>query len=287
MEYRPTRDNFDIPVPGYEDQTINGEIHYPADAPVSRLVILIPGFLGYVGWGFYPHIVKKLVKKNFTVVSFNHSTGGSYYATRPYTKLKNLEQMSIQRDIDDIGFIIHYIKNLTDERIRRINYNGIILVGHSKGGGIAGLYAANDRSVKIIVSINGISDFIRVPKEKVDEIIEQGFKEHQIPGTMVKIKVDKKFWMELVENPQKYSVPDAYKKSQARCLFVQGTLDDKVDPGESVSMHEAIPERSELWKIDGMDHNLGCNPVCFPLPPDTDKLVDDIIAWIVKRDRGE
>ena len=59
---------FSIPVPKNDKLSVYAELNYHKSDMAKPLVILVPGFLSYIQWGFYPHLVKMLVENAETPV---------------------------------------------------------------------------------------------------------------------------------------------------------------------------------------------------------------------------
>jgi pimeloyl-ACP methyl ester carboxylesterase len=245
------------------------------------LLIIVPGFLGFKDWGFYPHLSEKLIENNYSTILFNHSTGGVDESGRPYSDLKNLKRTTIGNDLIDLKSIYNFIRH--NEKLNgRIDFKKIGLIGHSKGGGVAIIHSRSNPNVRAIVTINGIERFQRIPKEKVDSIIKQGYHEILLQGMLQKFRFEKDFWEDIETNKSKYDIISTLRKIDARCLFVQGDEDDKVDISEAKAMHSAIPDRSDLMIIESADHNFGCNVFCERLPALAESIFDKVIEWLDK-----
>ena len=275
--------NFALPIendlPGL---TVRGKILLPeASDPAFRgIVMIIPGFLGYTDWGFYPSLAKILAGRGYAVILFNHSTGGVGENGKPYSGLANLKNMTIERDLSDVARIFKALKENELPGLPDLSGLPVFPVGHSKGGAIGILSSAGEPSVAALVTVNGTSDLLRIPKEKAYEIIERGFQEKTIPGTKINIRVSNEYWKQLIENPGRYDVFHVLKSSAKKILFVQGVLDDKISVSEAKAMHEAAPPGSELLLFEGVDHNLGYTSPSEPVDAKGIEALTAIADWI-------
>lgn len=276
--------SFTLSVPDPDvDLTVNGRVLLPHIdvSGVSGLAVIIPGFLGYMDWGFYPVLADLLLDKHLAVILFNHSTGGNGTGGRPYSAIEGLRHMTIERDLADVREIFNAISSGGIDGFQGLKAKPVFLVGHSKGGAVAILSAAGQPSVVGIVSINGASDLLRIPKEKAQEIIERGYQEKLLPGTKITVRVEKDYWEQLLVNPDRYDVFKALDTLSKKILIVQGALDDKVSVAEAQKMHKSAPPDSKLIIREGIDHNLGYNGLLAGLPGENAlQLMNDIAGWI-------
>jgi pimeloyl-ACP methyl ester carboxylesterase len=283
MENRTEYLNFALPIendlPGL---TVRGKILLPEgpDPDLNGVVIIIPGFLGHTDWGFYPSLAKILAGRGYAVILFNHSTGGAGENGKPYSDLANLKNMTIERDLSDVVRIFKALKKNEMPGLPDLSGLPVFPVGHSKGGAIGILSSAGEPSVAALVSVNGTSDLLRIPKEKAYEIIERGFQEKTIPGTKINIRVTSEYWKQLIENPGRYDVFHVLKSLTKKILFVQGVLDDKIPVSEAKAMHEAAPAGSELLLFEGVDHNLGYISPSEPVDEKGLEVLAAIADWI-------
>ncbi len=279
---------FELDVPGDEELKIYGRVHLPEeDSDKLPLVMIVPGFLGFMDWGFYPFIARELVKNGIAALMFNHSTGGVGRSGKPYSSLTSLAKMSIQQDMDDMDLIRSALERNEITAAERIDLSSIGLIGHSKGGGISILHSHYTGGIKAIVSINGAADFLRVPKEKIDKILRDGYKERQLPGTKVTIRIDKKLWEQLVNNPEKYDVIKAAEDNEA-CILLLHAEDDEIVPfTESGSVYEANPAKNEIRLIKNSDHLLKTKPFVLKLNGRTRGVIEEAVQWIRDSLSGE
>jgi len=262
--------------------TVRGKILLPeaSDPALCGIIMIIPGFLGYTEWGFYPSLAKILIGRGYAVILFNHSTGGVGENGKPFSGLANLKYTTIERDLSDVARIFKALKENEIPDLPDLTGLPVFPVGHSKGGAIGILSSAGEPSVAALVSVNGTSDLLRIPKEKAHEIIERGFQEKTIPGTKINIRVSNEYWKQLIENPGRYDVFHVLKSSAKKILFVQGVLDDKIPVSEAKAMHEAAPPGSELLLFEGVDHNLGYTSPSKPVGAKGLEVLAAIADWI-------
>jgi dipeptidyl aminopeptidase/acylaminoacyl peptidase len=271
---------FTIKVPDGDGLFVSGILDIPNLNKSCPLAIIVPGFLGYIEWGFYPHLSGELLDKGFAVIRLNHSTGGIGNSGKPYSNLKALRDTTLRRDMDDIKLIIESLENGEIEGAGNIDFQRIGLAGHSKGGGVSILLAGETKKINAIVSISGVSNFIRAPKEKIDEILGKGYKAKRLPGTLIKIRINSRFWKDIISDPSKYDVLEAMKRLSVRTLLLHGGKDEKVSVAEAEALYNANPGMSELAVFPDLDHTLGCKPKAKKMSGSAEKLIKQAADWL-------
>lgn len=239
---------------------VRGRLLIPdyCDSGPQGLAIIIPGFLGYMDWGFYPYLAKILTDKNWMVILFNHSTGGTGDNGKPYSGMENLKNMTVERDLADVRGIF---EALDKDEIPGFNHKQklpIFLIGHSKGGAVSILSAVSRPDIAGIVLINSVADLLRIPREKAMEIIERGYQEKMLPGTKITIKVKSDYWKQLIENPDRYDVPKALGSLKAKIYVIRGADDEIIPFEETNEIIKHAPNGAKIMLRSGVGHNLGC-----------------------------
>lgn len=230
----------------------------PVENPLG-IVIIVPGFLGYMDWGFYPFLAKTLVERGFAVIQFDHSTGGVGDNGKPYSGLDKLKHMTVERDLADMRRIFEAVNSGEIDGITNPASLPVFLVGHSKGGAVSLLSASGQSAIAGIVLINSVADLLRIPREKALEIIEKGHQEKQLPGTKITIKVDCEYWKQILDNPERYDPIMALEKLTAKLFIIRGSADEVITFEETKRIIHAASKGTPIILRDGVDHNLGCN----------------------------
>jgi pimeloyl-ACP methyl ester carboxylesterase len=275
--------NFSLPLEDtIQGLKVCGRLLAPAvqESEPLGLAVIIPGFLGYMDWGFYPYLAKTLADRQYAVILFNHSTGGVGESGKPYSGLDKLRFMTVERDLADIRRIFAAIKSGEISGIPGLANLPVFLIGHSKGGAVAVLSSSVQPSAAGVVLINSVADMLRIPKEKALEIIERGYQEKQLPGTKITMKVDKEYWQQLLDNPDRYDVLRALKSSSAKVFIVRGNEDEIITLDETRQIIKAAPKGTQIILRDGADHNLGSNGVSDKIEQNAHVLIIYIAQWI-------
>ncbi|MBU0998756.1 alpha/beta hydrolase, partial [Patescibacteria group bacterium] len=126
-----------VKIKNSKGQNISAVINRP-NIKTNKLAILCPGYLDSKNYDHLVLLAEELLKKDFTVVRFD-STGIwesegdiSEYLTSQYLK--------------DIKSVLGYM-------LGRENYTYVLLGGHSRGGMVSILYAAQDSRISCVLGI--------------------------------------------------------------------------------------------------------------------------------------
>lgn len=248
------------------------------------LVIFCHGYKGYKDWGSWHLAATEFAKHHLFFVKFNFShNGGTMDNPIDFPDLEAFASNNYSIEMDDLESVIDFI--LSDDSIEKeIDTETIILIGHSRGGGIATLKASQNKKIKKVISWNGISDIgARFPK---GEVLEQWQKAGvgYIQNTRTKQQMPNKFqvYENYLANKSKLQIKDAVENLTIPQLIIQGSKDTVVYPVEAKNMHLWNP-KSEFILIHGMDHALGNTQPWKKetLPKNMEKVVKYTIRFIL------
>jgi len=139
---------FDIPCK--DGLTIRGEV-YPAE-PSLGTVILCHGFKGFAHWGFFPYLAQTLAENGLTAITFDFSGSGIGRDRESYAEPEAFAGNTFSRELEDLELVVDYAKR------RKLITGKFGLFGHSRGGGIAILFAtAADSDVSSLATWAAIS----------------------------------------------------------------------------------------------------------------------------------
>ena len=203
-------------------------------------------------------MAKEFAKANLFFVKFNFShNGGTVDNPIDFPDIEAFANNNYSIELDDLESVINSVIN--DKNIaQEIDKSNIILIGHSRGGGIALLKAHQNNKITKVVSWNGISDIeARFPKgEALDVWRKEGV--GYIQNTRTKQQMPNKFqvYEDFLANKDHLIIKKAVENLKIPQLIIQGTADTVVLPKEAKNMHQWNP-KSQLVFIENMDHAIG------------------------------
>ena len=234
--------------------TIRGRVAWPRGSESPRACVLVlHGFKGFMDWGFYPELTRRLVARGLAVVRFNFSGSGHGEDPELFTEPEAFFHNSPSRELADLARVRDALAG--ELRLPFIDLTRIALLGHSLGGGIALVHAAQRGDCRAVVGWAAISNFKRFAPEVVELWRRQGYVE--IPNLRTReIHRLGPAWLEDVErNAAELDLHAACARLAAPALLVQGGEDDAVRPAEAESLFAAFaPGRAQLEHIPRANH---------------------------------
>jgi uncharacterized protein len=138
-----------------------------------------------------------------------------------------------------------------------VDLNRVYLMGHSRGGGLALLKAAEDSRVKKVVTLAAVSDLnLRWDEAFVRQWKEEGVQYVANSRTGQDMPLNYQLWEDLQQNRDRLNILNAVAKLQIPLLFIHGTFDETLPVEMAQQLQEAQPD-GELFLIEGANHVFG------------------------------
>lgn len=219
------------------------------------VAIFCHGYKGFKDWGPWSLMCHEMAKSGICVVKFNFShNGGTVDDPIDFPDLEAFGQNNYTKELNDLGDVIDWCISHFETN-PNINTNSIHLLGHSRGGGMVVLKAAEDSRVKKIITLAGVSDYkSRFPKgEDFDKWKKDGVAYVKNGRTLQDMPHYFQYYEDFVENEKRLTISKAAKELTCPFLIIQGTNDEAVKPFEAERLHQWC-SHSELHWLVGTDH---------------------------------
>ena len=272
-----------IPLLGKHSKPIVTDFYFNKDGREKPVIIFCHGYKGYKDWGAWHLMLKRFAEANFFVIAFNFShNGGTLENPIDFPDLEAFgnDNFSIQQD--DLQSVIDEV---FDEKFKfkdEVDLEQVNLIGHSRGGGVVILKAANEPRVTKIVSLAAISDYAEsfpsaeaIQKWKADGVT------YVINGrTKQNMPLYYQLYENYIENKEVLDIPSAAEKLSVPHLIVHGTADKAVLPEKATFLHERS-KKSELFLLE-TDHVFGAKQPWeeLSMPEPLKKITDKTIAFL-------
>lgn len=259
------------------DMVYNNAVEY------APLIIFCHGYKGFKDWGAWNLLAEAFATSGTAFLKFNFShNGGTVKQPIDFPDLEAFGQNNYTKELDDLNTVLNWVET-TYAKHPNINTSTIILVGHSRGGGIVTLKAAEDFRVKKLVSLAGVSDFkSRFPKGtdlktwKLEGVrfVLNGRTKQQMPHYY-------QFYDNFMANESRLTIQTAVKKLQLPFLIIHGDQDTSVHLEEALMLHTWCPN-AYLAVLEGANHVFGSqHPWLFDeLPPYLQQIHSKITHFI-------
>ena len=246
------------------------DVFYNKSVAHAPLIIFCHGYKGFKDWGAWNLLAKAFATSGIAVLKFNFShNGGTVQQPIDFPDLEAFGDNNYTKELEDLNQVLDWVET-TFAKHQNIDASNITLVGHSRGGGIVTLKAAEDSRIKKLVSLAGVSDFkSRFPKgSDLDNWKSSGV--HFVMNGRTKQKMPHyyQFYENFLANAERLNIQAAAENLKLPHLIIHGDADTSVDLKESLALHNWHPE-SELIVLEGANHVFGSHhPWDFDeLPP--------------------
>jgi len=247
-----------IEIEGRHGKSILADVFYRESREPKPVIIFSHGFKGFKDWGAYNLLAQYFANKKFVFVKFNFSHNGiSHAKTDEFDDLDAFGKNNFEIELDDLATVIDWITETPLVQEHQKNLSEIYLIGHSRGGGISILKAAEDIRIKKLVTWASVNDF----GAKWDESFVEKWKKDgliQILNTQThqKMPLYYQLYENYLKNKDRFNIRTAVEKLKIPFLVIQGTED------QSVSMEIGLEFKRwnqglKLDLIPNADHTFG------------------------------
>jgi pimeloyl-ACP methyl ester carboxylesterase len=228
---------------------------YSEEKQNQPIVIFCHGYKGFKDWGSWNLMAETFAKAGFCFIKFNFShNGGTMDNPIDFPDLEAFGHNNYTKELDDLDDVISWSQNKfkTDSNI---NTNNIVLVGHSRGGGIAIIKASEDSRVTKLITLASVCDFgkrtatigdLKEWKTEGVKYVLNGRTKQQMPHYY-------QFFENFEANEKRLHIETAEKQLQIPHLIIHGSNDTSVKIDEAEALHQWNP-KSEFKIIDNADH---------------------------------
>lgn len=149
---------------GFGDREGVYDLFIALDGQKKPLIVFVHGYMGYKDWGAWNLMAEFILKSGFSVAKLNLTHNGTTIEQPTiFADLEAFGNGGYWKELQDVQLFFNHLEK--EHRVREL-----ILIGHSRGGGIV-LLAGEDERVKQIHCLAPICDIAsRFPK---DEELEQ------------------------------------------------------------------------------------------------------------------
>ena len=244
-------------IKGRHNKPILIDYFYKQNNLLKPIVVFCHGYKGYKDWGSWNLMAKHFAKQNFFFIKFNFShNGGTVEQPIDFPDLDAFSNNNYSIELNDLQSVIDSVlnnKNFNTE----IDKSNIILIGHSRGGGIVTLKASENKQITTVISWAGISDIeARFPK---NEALSKWKKDGvgYVMNSRTKQQMPNKFqvYENFIANKGRLHIQSATKNLKIKHLIIQGSNDEVVLPIEAKNLHKWNPNSKLI--INNMNHGLG------------------------------
>jgi pimeloyl-ACP methyl ester carboxylesterase len=223
-------------------------------------VVIMHGFKGFMDWGHFPLVAQQIAENGHLVVMFNFSHNGtSASAPSDFVRLDLFSENTYSKELEDIGFVLDEVENSDFLRSQGVDGSQVILIGHSRGGGIAILKAAEDTRIQKLITWAAVGNFGAFFGQNADLLEE--WKEKGVVSTYnsrIQQEMPMKYdlYEDVLLSQDKLDVQKAAAKINIPWLIIHGSDDPTIPVDVAYKFHELNP-KSDLFVMENAHHNFG------------------------------
>ena len=231
----------------------NGNEHRP-------VITYAHGFNGFKDWANFDIIANKFADAGFTFIKFNFSHNGTTPSNpEEFVDLESFGENNYSKEIEDLKLVIDWVSDPYNIYHSSIDVKKVYLIGHSMGGGISILLAANDPRIRKLVTWAGISE-CKTPwgswtAEKLAEWKRDGVAYYANSRTGQQMPLNYQLHEDYVNNEEALDIKAAIKRLTIPVLICHGMQDSAVAIEKAHVLQEWQPE-ARLFTVES-DHVFG------------------------------
>ncbi len=265
----------ELSIEGFNKRPITLDISIPVSKTALPLIVFCHGFKGFKDWGHFNWVAESAAQQGLAFLKFNFSHNGIH--PENLTELSDLEAFAENNysiELHDLGAVINYA--VENAAVFNINPKEIYLVGHSRGGGIALLKAAEDKKVKKLALWASLSEFDSFFRPAtIEEWQKNGVVYAENKRTGQQLPLNKQFYDDYLKNKSTLDVRKSAKMLEIPLLIIHGDQDESVNISHAEFLYNLV-QHSIFIKVEGGNHTFGAK---HPFDPETDgsEMLDELL----------
>jgi uncharacterized protein len=248
-----------ILLPGSNNKPIPTDIFYKELKP-NPVVIYAHGFNGFKDWANFDLVAKQFANAGFTFIKFNFSHNGTTPGDpENFVDLEAYGNNNYTKELHDLQVVMNWTLDNNNPHAAAIDANRLFLIGHSRGGCIVLLKAAEDDRVKAVTTWASVSEcktpWGRWDEQKLEQWKTTGVDYTVNSRTKQQMPVYYQLYLDYQNNKDRLDVISAVKRLKVPLLICHGTRDESVPVDRTHELHRAN-KNAELFLLES-DHVFG------------------------------
>ncbi|MBI1183385.1 alpha/beta fold hydrolase [bacterium] len=268
---------------GADDKPVLADVYFNLDRFNKPVVLFNHGFKGFKDWGIWDKVARNFADNGYVFIKFNQSHNGcTRLNSEAFEDMEAFGRNTYSRELRDIDCMVAWIIDNPVLPTDLMNTNEINLIGHSRGGATAILYASNNPVIKKLITWAAFKDiaerykgpeFANWQKEGV-AYIHNSRTGQQMPQYY-------EIYEDYLAHKEAFSIENACKKMKQPHLVVHGTEDPTVIFSDALALKNWNKE-VQLYLVPNGNHVFGgSHPYReLLLPPHAALAVKETLAFL-------
>lgn len=248
----------------------------------APLIVFAHGFKGFKDWGTFNLLSETFAQQGFCFVKLNFSHNGTTPDDQHnFADLEAFGNNNYSKELNDLEALFDFLEH-KNEFSEWYNFSTLILIGHSRGGGIALLKAANDNRVKKVITLAALLDLGRtVNPPNLNEWEEKGVIYINNARTNQQMPLYWQFRENYLQHFEDLSIELNAENIKCPTLIIHGNHDEAVDVEQAFRIKDLIPH-AQLEIIEETGHTFDASHPWFKedLPKKSKEFTDLILRFL-------
>ncbi|MGB7786856.1 MAG: alpha/beta hydrolase fold domain-containing protein [Salinimicrobium sp.] len=248
--------HLNIPLKGKHGRPVPTDVIISEEGNQKPILIFCHGYKGFKDWGGWNLMAEDLARKGMIVVKFNFAfNGGTLEDPIDFPDLDAFGENTYTKELDDLEVVIDWVSSRDFPYAAKADLSSLSLMGHSRGGGVVVIKAAEDRRIKKLITLAAVSDLgSRFPQgEELNAWQEKGIAYVENSRTKQQMPHLFDFYEDFKQNEERLTISTSAEALQIPTLVIHGTEDPTVSVENAEQLHRWI-KNSELFLLEGSDH---------------------------------
>jgi pimeloyl-ACP methyl ester carboxylesterase len=246
------------------------------------VVVFVHGFKGFKDWGHFGLLARFFAEQGFVFVKLNLSHNGVVVGgTGDLEDLEAFGQNNFSLELDDLGQLLDalHTPGATPVPAEGLNLNRLYMVGHSRGGALVLLKAAEDPRVAAVAAWAAVADLHpRWPAEVLAQWQREGVLLVPNMRTGQQLPMYYQIAEDFYKNRTRLDLPALMPGLRQPLLLIHGDQDETVPLAAMHQLHAGQP-RAEVLVVPGAGHMFGgAHPWAGPELPMQARLIAEHTA---------
>ena len=272
-----------IPLLGKHQLPIVTDFIFQETEKPKPVLIFCHGYKGFKDWGAWQLMFQAFAEAGLFVVAFNFShNGGTLENPIDFPDLEAFGNDNFSKQQDDLQSVIDEVLSQDFKFKNQVDTKKVILVGHSRGGGVTILKTANEPRVTHLVSLAPIKSYAdSMPTG--DELLawkNEGVKYVMNGRTKQNMPLYYQLYENFMANKEALDIEAAASSLDLPHIIFHGRTDNAV-PFACAEVIEKLSKQAQLIPLD-TDHVFGAFHPWNQnqMPPVLESITNQIIEFV-------
>ena len=255
---------------------IQVDVRSAARSASRPAAVILHGFKGFKDWGMFPPLTERLARAGFTAVTFNFSGSGVDDAG-DFTLPERFGHNTFSAELSDTRQVLDA---LHQGKLGVPPPASTGLIGHSRGGGIAVLQAAQDVRVQALVTWAAISSVERWGAEDRRAWRTTGRTSVLNARTGQTLPLYTDVLDDIERNASSLDIRSAAARIRIPWLVVHGSADESVGFAEAQALVTSSSGTARILEVKGGGHTFGAAHPWRGSTPELEAVFDATLNWL-------